>query len=253
MQKVITVIVLIILIIQGCATNRKLKVRGKVYHESSIKNSDIVEKNVSLKRFYIQKAVVTITGNQEETKFLTTVKYNPPDSILISVRAKIGYEAARIFLTGDTIIIADRVNRKLRVGNPQLLKKKYGIEPAMLFIVIGDYIQGTESRDKTFKCIDGYSDNNLLIDGRNINYKINCNEGKIAGATFEGDITSGNIELEFNDFANFDGLVMPRYISIKNDLSRIKAEIAIEKATGNFQGYVRGLKTGSTYDVIRIK
>jgi len=253
MQKVIPIIILIIILIQGCATSRRAKVRGKVSNESSIKGGDIADKNVSLKGFYIQKALVTVTGNQTETKFLVTVKYNLPDSILISVRARIGYEAARIFLTNDTLIIADRINRKLRVGNPQFLKKKYGIEPAMLFIIMGDYISGTESRDKDLKCIQGYSESNIVLEGRNINYRINCSEGKIAGATFEGDITSGNIALEFKEFTNFDGLIMPKFIRMNNDLSQIKADMEIEKATGNFMGYVGGLKTGNSYDVIRIK
>lgn len=253
MQKVIPVIILIIIIFQACAINRKTRARERTCNETAISKSDIVRKNVSLERFYIQKAVVTITGNQAESKFLATVKYNLPDSILISVRAKIGYEAARIFLTSDTIIIADRINRKLRVGNPKFLKSKYGIEPAMLFIFMGDYISGTENRDQTFKCIDCYSVSNLLLDGRNLSYRINCREGKISEATFEGDITSGNVLLKFADFTNFDGMIMPKIIDMKNDLSGISANIGIEKATGNYQGFVGRMKTGSSYDVIRIR
>ena len=40
---------------------------------------------------------------------MATIKYELPDKYLISIRSKAGIEAARIFITKDTVLINDRI------------------------------------------------------------------------------------------------------------------------------------------------
>ena len=66
---------------------------------------------------------------------------------MITVRSRTGIEAGRAFITSDTLIIKDRFNKKLLVGKPETLAKKYGIDPSFLFTILGDIVVEDKDRD----------------------------------------------------------------------------------------------------------
>jgi hypothetical protein len=252
MQKVIGTILIISVVLGGCSVFRKAENGGKALTSETGKNIDIVKNNISNKSFYIQKASVTVSENSVTSRFLATIKYKLPDSVLISVKARIGFEAARIFMTKDTLIINDRINRKVRVGNPQVLKKKYGIEPSYIFVILGDFIIEQESLELPVNCRNGFYNDKFLVGDREINYLVDCRKKKIVSASFEGDIKTGDIDLTFSEFISAEDLIMPGIIEVSGTSSSIKAKIEIEKAVNNYQGYI-GFKSGGNYEVIRLK
>ena len=58
-----------------------------------------------------------------------------PDKFLISIKSHTGIEVARIFLTGDSIMINDRINKKLYYGSTSYLKNKYGLTTAVFPVI----------------------------------------------------------------------------------------------------------------------
>jgi hypothetical protein len=252
MQKVIGTILIISVVLGGCSVFRKTEKGGRVLSSGTGKNIDIVKNNISNNSFYIQKASVTVSENNVTSRFLATIKYKLPDSLLISIKARIGFEAARIFMTKDTLIINDRINRKIRAGNPQVLKKKYGIEPSYIFVVLGDFIIDQKSLDLQVNCRNGLYNDNFIVGDREINYVVDCRKGKILNASFMGDIKTGDINLVFSEFISTEDLIIPGIIEVSGTTSSIKAKIEIEKAVNNYQGYI-GFKSGGNYDIVRLK
>ncbi len=252
MQKIIGTIFILSVVLGSCSIFRKSENGGKALISATGKNSDIVKNNISNNSFFIQKASVMVTDNNVTSRFLATIKYKLPDSVLISVKARIGYEAARIFMTKDTLIINDRINRKVRAGNPQVLKKKYGIEPSYIFVVLGDFIIGQESLELPVNCRNGFYSDKFLVGDREINYRVDCRKKKIVKASFEGDIKTGDIDLTFSEFVFTGDLIIPGIIEVSSTASSLKAKIEIEKVVNNFQGYI-GFKSGGNFDVIRLK
>jgi hypothetical protein len=253
MQKVVPKILLLSLLLSGCSIFRNAGFKETAKTKNEFKNCDIVSNNISNNNFYIQKAVVTVSEDDVTNKFLATIKYKLPDSLLISIRAKIGIEIARIFMTDDTLIINDRINKKLRVGNPVDLKNKYGIDPSLVFVIFGDFIIAKEQMQSLVKCQNGSAEDQFFVEGKRIDYKIDCKKAKIVSASFGGEINKGNIIINFSEFIDYEGIRIPASIGISNDLSNVKASIQIEKANNNYGGVIGGIKKGSNYEVIRLR
>lgn len=253
MRKVVNYILLIFILLQGCSIFRKTEVRDFQKAVGEVRAKDIVSNNLSNGSFYIQKASITVTDGSISSKFLATLKFRFPDSLQISLRAKIGYEAARIFMTKDTLIINDRINKKLRVGNPGDLKKKYGVDPDLIFVLLGDFIIDPESESVNIKCHNELSDNRFVVGGRNMDYRIDCKLKKITGARIEGEMKTGNLALDFSGFSDFDDLIIPGIITVSSDKSALKATIEVEKANRRYQGIIGPMRAGNNYDILRLK
>ena len=51
-----------------------------------------------------------------------------------------------------TRLINDRFNRKLMVGDPEAIRAKYGIDPSMIFVLLGDMIVRRDDYRSLMKC-----------------------------------------------------------------------------------------------------
>lgn len=253
MHKIVSFILLIFILLQGCSIFRKTGVKNFQKAEGEIRAKDIVSNNLSNNSFYIQKASIAVTDGSISSRFLATLKFRYPDSLQISLKAKIGYEAVRIFMTKDTLIINDRINKKLRVGNPQDLRKKYGVDPDLIFVLLGDFIIDPEAESVNIKCHNGFADNRFVVGGRNLDYKIDCKLKKITGAQFEGEMKTGNLSIEFSGFYDVDGLIIPGVTLVSSDKSALTATIEVEKANRRYQGIIGPMKAGNNYDILRLR
>ena len=90
-----------------------------------------------------------------------------PDKYLVSIKSNTGIEIARIYLTEDSVMLNDRLNKKLYYGSASDLKKKYGLTTAILPVIIGDYVNDGKSDEESQNCIDG----RLNIECSNKRYK----------------------------------------------------------------------------------
>jgi len=97
-------------------------------------------KNITDLGFYIQKGKIQLIEGKRKLNFLYSVKYARRDIYLISIRALNGYEALRVFINKDTILINDRVNKELLYGSKNDFEKLTGIPVEFLKICFGDII-----------------------------------------------------------------------------------------------------------------
>lgn len=238
--------------IQGCSTIKKTDVIDRAEGSSGKSLSSVVENNISNHSFYIQKADITIKENNSSTRFFAIIKYKMPDSLMISFRARLGFEAARMLLTKDTLIISDRINKKTRTGKPEELKRKYGIEPELVFTVLGDIIVNEKDKSGRIKCNSGLFVKDFSVGERQINYTVDCRKGKVIGTNFEGDKKTGSLNLEFSGFFNLGRIVVPGLIEARSDLSNLRISMKIEKAEIDYRGNI-GFRSPSNYKVIGLK
>lgn len=252
MPKIKIYILLSLFFLVACSVTKKTANISRNIERDIYSLSDIVKNNISGHNFIIQKAEILISEKDVSTRFLATVKYRYPDSLLVSLRSKIGYEAARILLTKDTILISDRINKKIIVGKPADLKVKYGVEPSMIFIVLGDLIINEE--DEVFKvtCNDGLYSRSFFVSEREIKYTVDCREGKAINTELFGDVRSGNINLLFTDFKKIGKFIVPGSIDIKNDINEMEIKIKVDKIESEFSGSI-GYRIPVNYKKISLK
>ena len=119
----IKIILLISLLASACSVSR----RNVVVYEESVGDKLSLfdrtrEKNITETDFNIRKAEIEIKNNDQKQKLLANLKYKNPGTYLLSIRGKTGIEAARVYITKDTILINDRINKRLFYGSTRYLE-----------------------------------------------------------------------------------------------------------------------------------
>ncbi|HQG76005.1 MAG TPA: DUF4292 domain-containing protein [Bacteroidales bacterium] len=252
MQKVIVAILISIVFLGGCSTIKRRSgiVVDRTYTAENV--SDIVGRNISGYDFFIQKADITVLENNSTARFLALVKYKRPDSLSLSFRTRLGIEAARILITADTLIISDRINKRTRIGKPEELKEKYGIEPKLIFTVLGDIIVEQRDEKRRIKCSNGIFENEYNVGGRQVNYTIDCRNAKLVRTNFFESRGLGILNLEFAEFIQVGPVVIPGLVKAKSDLNNIEVTVKVEKAEIGYKGVI-GFKSPANYRIIGLK
>jgi Domain of unknown function (DUF4292) len=211
----------------------------------------IKKQNITTNNFFIQKAEVKISTQKESKKVLASLKFEKPDKYLISIKSNTGIEAARIFISDDTILINDRINKKQYYGSPQYLNTKYGISPSVLPVILGDYINDNLSDNSQTKCSDGKLNSEGIISGIRIKYIIDCKKGKSILTIPENKLNNEGIQIQYSDFLKNGDVITPGKIVIK-DFKRITTiEITIKKIESPWKGNIEFIP-GNKYEVIRL-
>jgi hypothetical protein len=197
---------------------------------------DIEIQNLTKKNFFIQKAEIEIVSEGESQKLVASIKYVFPDKYLISLKSKSGIEAARIFITDDTVLINDRINKKLYYGNPEHLAKKIGITPAVLPIILGDFISGDQKSDNKLFCANGKAELDCAVSGMLISYIVDCKINKIVLSRREGSLNSSYAEIEYGSFIKNSNGLIPSKIHMENNNYSIV--VTIEKIEAPWVGSI---------------
>jgi hypothetical protein len=140
LQKALIIILLILF--ESCVTKHIISEENLDFLNPPVEDiiNKIKARNISENGFFIEKSIVTLKIDNEEKKFVLNGKFQKPNIYLFSVRNTTGIEAARIFLTLDTLIINDRIERKLLIGKPGNLENISGISYFFIKIMFGDMI-----------------------------------------------------------------------------------------------------------------
>jgi hypothetical protein len=242
-------------VLSGCSVFRKSgSTPGEAAKEVIDENSfaSVVRNNISNENFYIQKADVKVTQDDISARFVAGIKFRKPDSLLISVRSRTGIEAGRAFITKDTILLNDRINRKLLIGNPEIIGEKYGIDPVFIFAILGDIIVDEKGLKESLSCKKGIYQNEFEIDNKSVEYTIDCSKKKAVRAYFEGDINNGNITIDYSNIIISEGIRYPQKIEIVDDLRSLNIILEIKKVVSPWDGRIEFVK-GSGYKVVRIR
>lgn len=255
MRKIIFISVILSVILSGCSISRKSgKTADSSVNVSAVENSmeSIINNNLSRENFYIQRADIKVTQDNISVRFTASIKFRKPDSLLVIVKSRAGIDAGRAFITKDTILINDRINKKLLVGDPEIIESKYGIDPLLIFSVLGDVIIDEKEIGKSLECKKGIYSSEFEMNNKTVEYTIDCNRKKAVRAYFEGGINTGNITIDYGNIAIADGLKYPQKVEIADDLKSLNILIEIKKIESPWNGKIEFVR-GSGYKVVKIR
>jgi hypothetical protein len=227
-----------IMFICGC-TARRFVVRSpdSLNPEPFEKLVENVRKNnISNKDFYIEKALFTINVNNETKRFLFSLKFKMPDTYLISIKNITGFEALRILITKDTLLVNERIGKRILYAKPGVLEKKTGLPFYALNILFGDL----SADDFIIKQSEGTS-NELYISqrqGRRVWTSVLDPEKEKVLSTEISDGTLGEaIKINFSKFRKKYSNA-PSIIEFQSPGRGIRAKIKLERIEMSWNGLI---------------
>jgi hypothetical protein len=240
LRKVAFILIVIILSV-GCSVSRKQRKNLTAGFNSSNINElvqSIVSQNLTSRSFYIQKAEFRIKTEQGERSSLGSIKFLMPDKFLIEIKSKAGIEVARIFLSGDSILVNDRFNKKLYYSSASILKNKYGLTTSLLPVALGDFVNEKKLDSSMIKCIDGKVNIEGAVKSVKVNYLIDCELGKSILTVPEDNINENILEISYSDFFRTNEINTPGKIEISEKKSKTTIEIVIMKILSPWEGTI---------------
>jgi Domain of unknown function (DUF4292) len=211
---------------------------GEYALKGDITAGSLIKGNLTNTDFFIEKAEVKIVNGGEEMSGLGSIKFQSPDKYLISLRSKTGIEAARIFLTKDSVYINDRINKRFYFGSSEDLKKKYGVANSFIPVLLGDYINDIQPVSKIGKCYDNKLETVGVIKGLRVRYIFDCSTGKTITAIAEDGRKEDQVTIEYTDFFMKGDKIIPGKIKVTDSLGRDLIEIRIKKIECPWEGSV---------------
>jgi len=256
LQKITYILLILAVLINGCSPARKAaKTSGEraVNGETTASTIEsVIRNNLSNNDFYIQKADINIIQDNISVRLFADIKFRKPDTLLITVRSRTGIEAGRAFITKDTLIIRDRINKKLLIGKPDAIGAKYGVNPSFIMTILGDIIVEDKDRGQPVRCVRGDFTREFEVNDKKVTYIIDCQRNKLKQAYFEGDVRSGNITIGMSDYERSGNVVYPGKIEINDDLKSLGVIIEIKRIESTWKGKI-GILAGLGYKVVKIR
>lgn len=216
--------------------------------EKSDIGSYVEGQNITGHNFFITKAHIELLSVNKNENLLASIKYLYPNTYLISIRSVTGIEAARIYITNDTVIINDRINRQVLFGKPGIIGRKYGVSPEIFPLLLGDFIREKGNTSST-GCDNGFSDVSSTISGAKIRYLLDCKKGKAVSAVREGSNNKDIYKFRFEKFNKIHDLIYPT--GIKAEYSDMKINVRIEKIVFPWNGTIEFIP-GKNYEMVEL-
>ena len=245
MRKEKIIIFIVVMIVAGCSVKRTalLSTRDSDLESSvMLAVSDIAELNFTAQPFFIPRADINIVNNNESQRVMAIVRFAQPDSFLISVRAFLGFELARILITSDTLLVNDRINRTLYFASNQNLKTRFGFDLMFFPVLLGDLITGKHTLSE-INCSDKTTVFREFGREYIINYFIDCTTKKCRRVTVENQFMRDYISIEFDDFGAEGKMIFPKHVKINNfanfDLLEMKID-RVEFGAGSAIEFIPG-------------
>ncbi|MFZ2340199.1 MAG: DUF4292 domain-containing protein [Bacteroidales bacterium] len=255
MQKIVRIVFMLALVFSACSTTRRAGKTdtGTTFDETAGNSLEtVISNNLSNQDFFIRRADIRVRQENVTVNLNASIKFRMPDSLMISVRSGIGVEAGKGFLTGDTVIVNDRFNRKLMVGDPEEIRSKYGIDPGLIYVILGDMIISKDEYRSMMNCQKGEFRKQYSVEGRNVEYTVDCQKKKIRRVYLEGDIRTGNVTIFLSGIVKNGNITYPEKIVINDDLKELDLEIEIKRIESPWSGSI-GSVGGKGYRVVKIR
>jgi hypothetical protein len=240
--------------IGGCSVTKNLK-KNKEGNSNLIFSGnvleDVEEQNISKNSFFIQKAEIElITGNDKE-KFLASIKFEKPDKYLVSLRSKTGIEGARIYISGDSILVNDRINKRMYFGTSFYLKKKFGLTQTFLPLIFGDIIMNSECEKGQGKCVDDRMNVSCIQKGVKLSYEIDCRKRKSISVTQMNNFAMEGFKITYEGYYRLGNKFIPKTVEFKDTQYNTTIKIKILKAELSWNGTVKFIP-GKGYELIEL-
>jgi hypothetical protein len=207
---------------------------------------EVVNQNVTDASFFIARADVDITVKGVNDKFIASIKYLVTGEYLISLRSRSGVEGARIFISRDTVLINDRINRKLYFGSGEEMLLRYGVSPSVIPVIFGDYIYSDIEANIVANCVNGEVRSYQTVGEMDVAYILDCGEQKVISAR------SGNtksISMKFSNFINLNEKKVAGEIEFEDIARELKLTMRIRKLESPWEGEIDFIP-GSGYEHI---
>jgi hypothetical protein len=214
----------------GCSVSKKTRRElSSALQIDSKKVLKLAEKqNITNGSFFIEKGKISTSGDEGKISLLFTMKYSQPGKYLISLKSITGIEAFRIYLTEDTVLINDRINKVTLYGEPFDFEKISGVPAPLLKIILGDVFINDENKVIPEQCIDNRMNVNDYYKGLTIKSIINCKLGKINEVTLSSETPVEVINIFYSKYKQ-DNFKIPGHIEVNDFRKKVKIIIKIEK------------------------
>lgn len=225
-------ILILLVLLTGCSTLKSGKTKTEHISSLSLGLEKIKAQNLSDNDFNIKKAEVEITIGDEKQKLLASVKYKTPGFWLVSLKSNTGIEVARAYMTADTLLINDRLQKKLFYGKTNAIEKKYGIPFIALPVMFGDFIVGNLSGMDSTICTEGRNTQTIKFEKFEIKYFINCRDSKIISSNIR-DLENKEIQITYSKISLVDNKKYPARILVRDKTENCVIEIRIRNIDFN--------------------
>jgi hypothetical protein len=228
------------LFLSGCSVHRSGKQIYTISNANSTGNiyENLRRQNISKQSFFIEKAEIEVIGKEGSEKFLASVKFEYPDKYLISVKNTTGIEGVRVFISKDTLLANDRLNKIHYYGSPYYLSKKLGISVFVLPVIFGDLVSEGFDGTKQSECIEKMLKIDAIIKGVKVNYLVDCTKGKIFETILESSSNTERIIIEYSKFKKIHDILLPEDISILDKKRMVTIKVRINKVQFPWNGII---------------
>lgn len=213
---------------------------------------DVRNRNITNYGFFVEKAEIKVSDRDGTKRLLASVKYMESQEYLISLRGTGGIEAARIFISKDSALINDRINKVTYFGNLKSVEKRYGVNLAVLPLLLGDFIVSEKTLKARSECEEGVVSVTDNIGGLKVDYLINCKERKAVLTRLEKSTGITGWELLFDGFSGKGDRTIPENITINDKTTGNVIEIRIMKLTIPWTGEIKFIP-GSRYEKVELR
>jgi hypothetical protein len=229
----------LLIFVWGCAPKRYAGEKSSGTSESASDGiiGRVLRNNLSEDSFYIEKASVKVNVNGESNKYLFNLKYVKPEEFLISIRSNTGIEGARVHITKDSVLINDRIGKRIIIGNLKDIDRISGFPYILFKILFGDLVLiGTKEKPD----ITILSNSVVIVEtynGKIMKLTLDPVINKVISATV---ITGTRREELTVDYSRFDKSPkhIPRVIIVKDMNRNFVAQINIEKIQLSWNGEI---------------
>lgn len=245
---------ILLILIQGCSVKRRI---GNKVNESSEKTitknviESIEEQNITNNNFLIQKAEIQIEAGDSKEKYLANIKFEKPDKYLISIKSRTGIEGARIYISEDSVLINDRINKKLYVGTSFYIEKKYGLKLRCLPLIFGDIVLNKNDKRNSKECEGDKLNINSIEKGVLLNYEIGCRERKTKVVSQLNSLNEKRFEIKTNGFWKIGNILIPKRIEFMDYQQNLRILIRYIKVEIPWGGNVK-FSPGKGYELIKL-
>lgn len=238
----------------GCSvirnkSNRDLEISKEFFSDNILES--IKNQNVTNNDFFIQKAEIEIINQNIRQKLIGSVKFIHPDKYLISIKGRTGIEGARIYISGDTMLINDRINKKVFSVSALFIKRKYGTSAEFLPLIFGDVVLEKNSEGNKASCSGDKINFICAVQGILLNYEINCKKRKTVLVKQMNSTDLKSIEIKYSNYIYIGNLIMPGNIELIDSQRNIRLMIKVVKMQQPWNGKVEFIP-GRDYETIEI-
>lgn len=252
MQQKIKIIILLLLVISNNCSVLKKKLPADSGSEAGSFMDGVVNNNLTKNSFFIQKADVRLKNQDVTEKVTANVKFRAPDTMMVSIRTFAGIEAARFFITGDTILVNDRINKQILYGKPDNFYRRYGFSIGMAGIIFGDFLGTIKDLSGNINCKPGLAvERNIFSERNKIRYIIDCSSRKATYAEATSFESGQMIKFYYSGFRKSGKITYPVNIRIVNDQIPAEIEIEIKKIDIKWSGSIEFVP-GAGYELSEI-